>query len=401
MCARDGADPAPRTRGRRGPGRVVALLPALVALLIQVPPTLAIGVWTETAPALVAARTAAAALSALALLAIWTRPGPTVIVIAPLALVLLFLPPPFGPPPVALGIALVIALVRAAPVWALATACTTWAVGVVLAELLWPSGAPQRIIAGTVILAVCLGVGMGIRSRAERMRRREALLEQRRREAEQAERDQIARELHDVLSHSLSQISVQAGMGLHLFDRDPAKARESLGNIRRLAGGGLEEARGVLATLRGEEAPLTPEPQLADLPALLEQHRGLGLAISLDSDIGGAGPLGTEPHGTEPRAEDAPAGRTQATAVRIVREALTNVVRHSGAETAEVRLRREGGALRIDVADDGVGTALAHPGAGIRSMRDRSELLGGTLSLGPGPQGRGTVVTARLPWGHT
>ncbi|MFE5775882.1 sensor histidine kinase [Brachybacterium sp. NPDC056505] len=401
MRARDGADPSPRPRGRRGPGRVVALVPALVALLVQVPPTLAVGVWTETAPALIAVRTAAAVLSALALLAVWKRPGPTVIVIAPLALVLLFLPPPFGSPPVALGIALVIALVRAAPVWALATACSTWVLGVVLAELLWPTGAPQRIIAGTVMLAVCLGLGMGIRSRSERMRRREALLEQRRREAEQAERDQIARELHDVLSHSLSQISVQAGMGLHLFDRDPAKARESLGNVRRLAGGGLEEARGVLATLRGEEAPLTPEPQLADLPALLEQHRGLGLAITLDSDLEGAGPRGTNPLGADPRDAGAPAGRTQATAVRIVREALTNVVRHSGAETAEVRLRREGAVLRIDVADDGVGTALAHPGAGIRSMRDRAELLGGTLALGPGPRGRGTIVTARLPWRQT
>ncbi len=375
---------------------MVALVPALVALLVQVPPTLAVGVWTQTAPALIAVRTSAAVLSALALLAVWKRPGPTVIVIAPLALVLLFLPPPFGPPPVALGIALVIALVRAAPVWALATACSTWVLGVVLAELLWPTGAPQRIIAGTVMLAVCLGLGMGIRSRSERMRRREALLEQRRREAEQAERDQIARELHDVLSHSLSQISVQAGMGLHLFDRDPAKARESLGNVRRLAGGGLEEARGVLATLRGEEAPLTPEPQLADLTALLDQHRGLGLAITLDCDLEGTGRRAAGPLDA-----DAPAGRTQATAVRIVREALTNVVRHSGAETASVGLHREGDALRIDVADDGVGTMLTRPGAGIRSMRDRAELLGGTLSLGPGPRGRGTIVTARLPWRQT
>jgi signal transduction histidine kinase len=410
MHARDGADPAaparaPRDREeRQGPRRVAALFPAFAALLVQVPPTIAIGLWTETAPALVALRTASAVLSALALLAVWRRPGPTVIVIAPLALALLFLPPPFGPPPVALGIALVIALVRAAPVWALTTACGTWVLGVVLAELLRPSEAPQRIIAGTVMLAVCLGIGMGIRSRTERMRRRAAALEQRRRDVEQAERDQIARELHDVLSHSLSQISVQAGMGLHLFDRDREKARESLRNVRSLAGGGLEEARGVLATLRGEEAPLSPEPQLADLPALLAQHRDLGLAITMDSDLDVPDPAGP----------GAPSSRTQATAFRIIREALTNVVRHSGAETAAVALRTErpglesGGpardseapVLRIDVADDGVGTELARPGAGIRSMRDRAELLGGSLTLRPGPHGRGTIITARLPWGH-
>lgn len=364
------------------PGRVAALAPAVIALLVQVPPTLVIGLGTGTPVIWVILKTLLAAVSAGALVLAWRHPGPTVTIVAPLALVLLFLPPQLGPPPIALGFTLVIALVRAAPLWALVSAGSVWVLGVSLAELVAPAYAPRRIIAGTVALAVCLGIGLAIRTRTERARRREHELEERRREAEQQERAQIARELHDVLAHSLSQISVQSGVGLHLFDRDPEQAREALANIRGLAGTGLDEARGVLATLRGEEAPLTPQPQLADLSDLLAQHAAGGLDVRLSDELGGA----------------LPAGAVQTAAYRIVREALTNIVRHSAADRADIRLRRHDDALLIEVDDDGLGTGSAPTGAGTRGMRERAELAGGSLDILPGPRGRGTRVVARLPW---
>lgn len=366
----------------RQPPRGALLVAALLALVLQVPPAIALGEWSHTPLVLVALKTAVAAASPLLLLASWRHPAATVLAAAPLALAQLFLPPLLGPPPVALGIALVIALVRAAPAWALVSAGATWVAGVTLAELIAPAYAPRRIIAGTVALAACLGIGLALRARQQRRRRRAERLENRRRAAEQAERDRIARELHDLLAHSLSQISVQSGMGLHLFDRDPDRARQALRDIRALAGSGLDEARGVLAALRGEEVPLSPAPQLVELPALLDQHRALGLEVALSEELDG----------------DDPASAVQEAAYRIVREALTNVVRHSGADRARVRLRRDGTLLAVDVEDEGIGAAAATPGHGIRSMRERAELVGGQLGIGPGPGGIGTRVSARLPW---
>src|SRR6185312_17519564 len=99
--------------------------------------------------------------------------------------------------------------------------------------------------------------------------------------------------LHDVLAHSLSQIAVQSGVGLHLFDREPERAREALASIRGLSATGLDEVRGVLSFLRGDEssprtAPLTPQPQLADLGRLVDQRSALGLTVTLDDRLAGA-----------------------------------------------------------------------------------------------------------------
>jgi signal transduction histidine kinase len=215
---------------------------------------------------------------------------------------------------------------------------------------------------------------------------RRAQLADRRRAAEQEERSRMARELHDVLAHSLSQISVQSGMGLHLFDREPEKAREALRSIRGLSATGLDEVRGVLAFLRGDEpgtssAPLTPQPQLADLPALVASRTGLGLAVTLDDRLAGA----------------VPPSAVQTTAYRIAQEALTNVVRHSAASAATVTLERSGPDLVLTVTDDGNGVTGAE-GGGIRGMRERAELIGGSVEVAPHVR-QGSVVTARLPWG--
>ena len=190
-----------------------------------------------------------------------------------------------------------------------------------------------------------------------------------------------------MLAHSLSQIAVQSGVGLHLFDREPERAREALANIRALSATGLDEVRGVLSFLRGDEpatvtAPLTPQPQLAQLPTLATQRTGLGLTVELDDRLDG----------------DLPPGAIQATAYRIVQEALTNVVRHSAASRATIVLERDADELVVTVADDGSGIPDdAIERGGLRGMRERAELIGGTLTIAGGHEG-GTDVTAHLPW---
>ncbi|GAA1932431.1 hypothetical protein GCM10009775_25580 [Microbacterium aoyamense] len=196
----------------------------------------------------------------------------------------------------------------------------------------------------------------------------------------------MARELHDVLAHSLSQIAVQSGVGLHLFDREPERAREALASIRSLSATGLDEVRGVLSFLRGDTAgapataPLTPQPQLAELPALVAQRTGLGLTVTLDDRL----------------ADERPRGAVQTAAYRIAQEALTNVVRHSAATRANVVVDHRDDALVLSVTDDGTGVHGGE-GAGIRGMRERAELAGGDLAVTPGTP-NGTVVTARIPW---
>lgn len=194
----------------------------------------------------------------------------------------------------------------------------------------------------------------------------------------------IARELHDVLAHSLSQISVQSGVGLHLFDREPEKAREALAAIRTLSITGLDEVRGVLGFLRGDEtAPVTPQPQFADLAALAEARSRLGLTVEVHNALAPG---------------DAIPSATQTTGYRIAQEALTNIVRHSGAARARIAVARDGDDVLVTIDDDGAGMPQppAAEGGGIRGMRERAELAGGTLEIATRPSG-GTRVIARLP----
>jgi signal transduction histidine kinase len=179
---------------------------------------------------------------------------------------------------------------------------------------------------------------------------------------------------------------VQSGVALHLFDREPERAREALGSIRQLSSSGLDEVRGVLGFLRGETdtAPVTPQPQLADLRRLAEQRSGLGLVVEFDDRTAGGPGI--------PSA-------IQTTAYRIAQEALTNVVRHSAAGAARVAVARDGDDLVVSIEDDGVGIPDGSTGAGsgIRGMSERAELVGGTLEMSPLRDG-GTRVSARLPW---
>lgn len=199
------------------------------------------------------------------------------------------------------------------------------------------------------------------------------------------ERLRIARELHDVLAHSISLINVRAGVALELIDDHPEQARTALTTIKAASKEALGEVRQVLGTLRAPgEAPRTPSPGLDRLPELVEQAGAAGLRVEV---------------AVEGRRGAVPAGVDLA-AFRIVQEALTNVVRHSGARTARVALRYPPGRLELAVEDDGPAASAAGGdsggGNGLVGMRERAAALDGTVAAGPRPDG-GFRVHAELP----
>jgi signal transduction histidine kinase len=250
-----------------------------------------------------------------------------------------------------------------------------------------PEGwAPDRI---AVIAAVWAAVAV-LAARMAQSRRRVAEEEAAGRVA--AERLRIARELHDVLSHSLASISLQAGIGLHLVDRQPDQARAALQAIRQISADALGQARAALSVVRGSgPEPPAANPGLADLTALVESARAAGLAVDLETDVDGHRPADVDRHPVP----DAIGG----TAYRVVQEALTNVMRHAGpAAHARARVRRAGDWLEVEVTDDGVGSTAPAPGPGhgLRGMAERVGAVGGELTVGPAPGGV-FVVRARLP----
>lgn len=198
--------------------------------------------------------------------------------------------------------------------------------------------------------------------------------ETRRRLAE--DRLQIARELHDSVAHSMATINVQAGAASHVIGRDPQQATEALEAIRIASRDVLNELAAMLDVLReGDAALRQPTPDLGQLGALVASSRraGLDVAVTAEGDLG----------------EISPAIST--TAYRIVQEALTNVIRHSGTDRATVTVsRQQGQGLDVEVADLGAG--LASPanegsGMGLVGIRERAAVTGGSCEVGPRPEG--------------
>jgi signal transduction histidine kinase len=199
------------------------------------------------------------------------------------------------------------------------------------------------------------------------------------------ERLRIARELHDVLGHNISLISVQAGVALHLMDKQPEQARIALSVIRDASKEALRELRSVLDVLRqvNEEPPRSPSPGLASFSDLVSRASEAGLQVhtEISGDLSGL-----------------PASVDLA-AFRIVQEALTNVMRHSGQTSSSVHVtcNQQDLTLRIDnevgseASRDGIG-----PGQGILGMKERATALGGVVEAGPRSDG-GFRVFARLP----
>ncbi len=215
--------------------------------------------------------------------------------------------------------------------------------------------------------------------------RRQAHEEEMRRVAYR-ERLRLAQDLHDVVGHSLSTISLQAGVALRFLDDDPAQARASLEAIRTSAKDSLTDVRRTLGILRDpqETAPLSPGPTLDRLDDLVAPLVASGAAITLQR---GPGLVSSVPL------------VVQQVAYRIVQEGLTNAVRHAPGTPVEVRIDREGDRLRVEVRNGG--PAPAHPiveGNGLHGMRERVATLGGTVAIddsGPG----GVAITADLPLG--
>lgn len=241
------------------------------------------------------------------------------------------------------------------------------------------SWAPEGVIAAWVVAIVALAELA--RARREQWGRERAERAQAARRRADEERLRIARELHDVLAHSISVINVQAGVGLALLDTDPEQARTALTTIKAASKEALGEVRQVLDTLRAPgEAPRAPAPGLDRLPDLVEQAARAGLTVDVE--------------GEPPRL----APGTDLAAFRIVQEALTNVVRHSVSRHARVHVDHDRRTLRLCVDDDGPGTGADAGGSGngLAGMRERAAALGGTIEAGPRTDG-GFRVLAVLP----
>jgi signal transduction histidine kinase len=296
---------------------------------------------------------------------------------------------PQGPVYLSLVIAFATAVIEGRRTTTRALLVPAWALFLWLPYAVGNAHSPSLL--GAVSLAAWLAallVGCeAFRGRRERMaevRRRREL--QARRRADE-ERLRIARELHDVLAHSISLINVQSGVALHLLDEHPEQARTALSAINEASGEALHEVRSVLGVLRGdgEQPPRGPTAGLASLDELISRTRTAGIEVALEVE-GEKRPLPTS---------------VDLAAFRIVQESLTNVVRHSSADAATVHLDFEPDALAVQIDDDGSGPgtdADGDGGSGIPGMRERVAALGGELQAGAGPSG-GFRVRARLPIG--
>ena len=202
-------------------------------------------------------------------------------------------------------------------------------------------------------------------------------------QAERDDRIRIARELHDVVAHGLSLIAVQAGVAGWVAESQPAEAARALASIEEISRGALREMRALLGVLRVEDdaaADLEPAHGLADLPALADRVTAAGIKVTLD--VRGS------------RRELLPG--LDLAAYRVAQEALTNVIKHSGAASCLVTVRYEAGSVGVEITDDGRGAVRVPDGHGIKGMRERVALYDGTFQAGPGPEG-GFTVTARFP----
>jgi signal transduction histidine kinase len=232
--------------------------------------------------------------------------------------------------------------------------------------------------------AVGMAAGQQQRYAGALVAHREALAVQQAREASAAERLRLARDLHDVVAHSMSAVTVQAAYGNLVFTERPDEARAALGAVETTGRQALAEMRDLLGVLRepGRElSPLGPAATVRDLDRLVAETARAGVRV----DVATTGEVLPLPPGLD------------GTAFRIVQEALTNVVRHARTGAARVALGYGQRELSVVVTDDGCGPrAGTVPGHGLVGIRERVALHGGNLAAGPGPDG-GFQVDARLP----
>ncbi|WP_203899131.1 sensor histidine kinase [Virgisporangium aliadipatigenens] len=194
------------------------------------------------------------------------------------------------------------------------------------------------------------------------------------------ERLRIARDLHDVVSHTLSLIGVKAAIANHVADSRPDEVRDALRVIEATSRDALVEMRRMLGVLRTDDTDLSPAPGLADLPDLVAVAASAGVQVDLVERAPGRLPAGVE-----------------LTVYRIVQESLTNVIRHAAPAHCRVTVTGGDGDVTIDVVDDGPGVRPdSGPGHGLHGIRERAQLHGGTCTAGP-RNGGGFAVTVVLP----
>ncbi|WP_194916821.1 sensor histidine kinase [Catenulispora rubra] len=320
------------------------------------------------------------------------RPGPAFLLsLATLAAIAAWQPRSAPAAFVPLGITLYALATRAKPPVAIATLCAAIAAATATAlpDFKHSGGA---VLFGSIYLVVwTIGFAVGMHRRYTTLTLRTQLDRQ---------RMDIARELHDVVAHHMSVITVQAGYGGLLLDDDNddaatpdvARAREALAVIETTGRQALEEMRRLVEVLQAEhgsppEAGLAPAPGLADLPRLIDHAANAGVRVTLTM-------TGTE--------RDLPPGESLA-AYRIIQEALTNVIKHAGTDSATLNLHFTEDHVEIQVSNgpakpkrSSLQDAPRSPGRGTAGMRERAQLYGGELHAGPTPDG-GYRVHARLP----
>lgn len=245
---------------------------------------------------------------------------------------------------------------------------------------------PSETLSGTATLVAAVwaiaggGWTAGLMMRRKRIEAANAAASDRARVVVE-ERMRIARELHDIVSHSLSLIAVQAGVANHIADEQPERAREAMRSIEETSRDALAEMRSVLTVLRADAPSGTrePVPGLADLEALVDRAREAGVVVEANIDVPVRVPDGV------------------ALAVhRVVQESLTNVVKHAGGGRCEVTVRADRSEIRAEIVDDGVRRAASAGGHGLIGMRERVLMYGGSFSAGPVPEG-GFAVRAVVP----
>jgi len=298
---------------------------------------------------------------------------------------------PYGPVFVSVAVACFAAVVAGHRYAAWGSLGLLWAGHLIIGHVLYrwlppagdaPPGWGSELLVAAWVAAILAAAELA-RTRRQEWARRQAEEEEAERRRVDEERLRIARELHDVLAHSISVINVQAGVGLALLDSDPEQARTALTTIKGASKEALGEVRQVLDTLRAPgAAPRAPAPGLDRLPELTAQAADAGLEVTTD---------------TEGAAVTLPPGADLA-AFRIIQEALTNVVRHSRSRTARVRLHHGAGEFTIQVDDEGPAAegGTSGGGNGLVGMRERAAALGGSAEAGPRDDG-GFRVTVRFP----
>ncbi|MDL4813941.1 sensor histidine kinase [Actinomadura opuntiae] len=244
----------------------------------------------------------------------------------------------------------------------------------------WHAEQLGRLLLGLGVLGASWALGRAVRDR------RAYTAQSARRLAETAvgeERLRIARELHDIVAHSMSLIAVKAGVAVHVAEARPQEALDALRVIESTSRGTLAEMRHLLGVLRADEpgAVPPPAPGLASLPGLVE--RAAMACVHVDLDV---------------RAGELPEG-VALSAYRIVQEAVTNVVKHAAPARCRVLVEAGGGRVRIEVDDDGPGERVlpGAPGHGLIGMRERVMMYGGDFTAGPRPEG-GFAVAAAFPY---